>query len=51
MFEITPNDEKFGVSIEDELFLELIDKEVYIDDANCWVAPLPLRPNRLRLPN
>ncbi|KAI4872908.1 hypothetical protein NFI96_015842 [Prochilodus magdalenae] len=39
------------MSIEDELFLDLMDRVVYMDEANCWVAPLPFRPNRPRLPN
>ena len=34
-----------------QLFLDLMDKEIYKDEANCWVAPLPFRPNRLCLPN
>ncbi|XP_034547118.1 uncharacterized protein LOC117818374 isoform X1 [Notolabrus celidotus] len=51
VFQSTAHDEKLGMSVEDKLFLDLMDKEVYMDDANCWVAPLPFRPNRSRLPN
>ena len=48
VFQKTQHDDKLGMSIEDKLFLDIVDKEVYMDDANCWVAPLPFRP---RLPN
>ena len=51
VFQRTQHDNKLGMSIEDELFLDLMDREVYMDEANCWVAPLPFRPNRPRLPN
>ncbi|KAI4900717.1 hypothetical protein NFI96_009187 [Prochilodus magdalenae] len=51
VFQRTQHDDKLGMSIEDELFLDLMDREVYMDEANCWVAPLPFRPNRPRLPN
>ncbi|KAK0140803.1 hypothetical protein N1851_022206 [Merluccius polli] len=51
VFQRTQCNDQFGLSIEDELFLDLMDKDVYMDEANCWVAPLPFRPNRPRLPN
>lgn len=51
IFHITSYDDKLGMSIEDELFLELMNKEAYMDDANCWVAPLPFKPNRPCIPN
>lgn len=51
VFQRTQQDDQLGLSIEDELFLDLMDKEVYMDEANCWVAPLPFRPNRPCLPN
>ncbi|XP_056093862.1 uncharacterized protein LOC130072671 [Rhinichthys klamathensis goyatoka] len=51
VFQRTQRDDQLGLSIEDELFLDLMDKEVYIDEANCWVAPLPFKPNRPCLPN
>lgn len=31
--------------------MELMDKEMYIDSSNSWVAPLPFRIPRQRLPN
>lgn len=51
VFQRTHHDDKLGMSMEDKLFLDLMDREVYMDEANCWVAPLPFRPNRPRLPN
>lgn len=51
VFQRTQHDDKLAMSIEDELFLDLMNREVYMDEANCWVAPLPFRPNRPRLPN
>ncbi|KAI4879018.1 hypothetical protein NFI96_009717, partial [Prochilodus magdalenae] len=51
IFEKTKDDDKIGLSTEDKMFLELMDKEMYIDDANNWVAPLPFRIPRPRLPN
>ncbi|KAI4903065.1 hypothetical protein NFI96_032847 [Prochilodus magdalenae] len=51
VFQRTQHDDKLGMSIEDELFLDLMDGEVNMDEANCWVAPLPFRPNRPHLPN
>ncbi|KAI4899573.1 hypothetical protein NFI96_002189 [Prochilodus magdalenae] len=34
IFEKTKDDDKMGLSIEDKMFLELMDKEMYMDDAN-----------------
>ncbi|KAK7919305.1 hypothetical protein WMY93_010589 [Mugilogobius chulae] len=48
---ITPEDNKPAMSIEDKMFLELMDNEVYMDDDNHWVAPLPFRNPRPLLPN
>lgn len=39
------------MSTEDELFLDLMKRGVYMDQANCWIAPLPFRLNRPRLAN
>ncbi|KAK7901877.1 hypothetical protein WMY93_018646 [Mugilogobius chulae] len=51
VFQITPEDNKPAMSIEDKMFLELMDKEVYMDNDNHWVAPLPFRNPRPLLPN
>lgn len=37
--------------IEDWLFLEFMDKEMFMDDTNSWVAPLPFKTPRQQLPN
>lgn len=51
VFQRTPDDDKLAVSVEDEAFLEIMRKEVFIDDSNSWVAPLPFRELRRKLPN
>lgn len=51
IFERTKDDDKVGLSIEDKLFLELMGKEMFMDNTNSWVAPLPFRSPRQRLPN
>ena len=51
IFERSKNDDKVGLSIEDGLFLEIMNKEIFIDDSNSWVAPLPFKTPRQRLPN
>lgn len=50
VFEKTNND-KVGQSIGDRLFLQLMDREMYMDDAKSWVAPLPFRPSQPQLPD
>lgn len=51
VFQQTPHDNKPAMSVEDKHFLEIMDKEVFIDDSNSWVAPLPFRQPRRKLPN
>ncbi|KAJ8369536.1 hypothetical protein SKAU_G00095640 [Synaphobranchus kaupii] len=51
IFERTEDDNKVTPSIEDKQFIQLMDKEVFMDNANSWVAPLPFRTPRPRLPN
>lgn len=51
IFERTKDDDKVGLSIEDKLFLELMDEQMYMDNTNSWVAPLPFRSPRQQLPN
>ncbi|XP_037399818.1 uncharacterized protein LOC108416929 [Pygocentrus nattereri] len=51
VFETTKDDSKIGLSVEDRLFLELMGKEMFMDNANSWVAPLPFRTPHERLPH
>lgn len=51
VFNHTEHDNKLASSIEDEIFLKLMDKEVYRNESQSWVAPLPFRQPRQRLPN
>ncbi|KAK0156512.1 hypothetical protein N1851_000181 [Merluccius polli] len=51
IFERTKEDDKVGLSIEDRLFLELMDKDIFMDDTNSWVDPLPFRSPQRQLPN
>lgn len=51
VYQSTSHDDKVGMSIEDRVFLDITDKEVYMNDSNSWVAPLPFKPNRPSLPN
>ncbi|XP_054867909.1 uncharacterized protein LOC129347292 [Amphiprion ocellaris] len=51
VFNETASDNKLGPSIEDTIFLQLMDTEMFRDDSKHWVAPLPFRPQRQRLPN
>ncbi|KAI4876335.1 hypothetical protein NFI96_002704 [Prochilodus magdalenae] len=51
IFQHTEHDNKVAPSIEDKQFIELMDKEMFIGEENSWVAPLPFRTARSRLPN
>lgn len=51
VFEQTENDNKLALSIEDEVFLDTMEKEIFQDEVNSWVAPLPFRHPRPPLPN
>ena len=51
LFQRTREDEKVGLSQEDHTFLQIMDKEVSKDDKGHWVAPLPFRQPKQRLPN
>ncbi len=51
VFHKTLEDDKPGLSMEDRAFLEIMDSDVFQDSANSWVAPLPFRSPRSRLPN
>lgn len=51
IFEQTQDDEKIAPFFEDRAFMKLMDKEMFIDCSNSWVAPLPFRIPRQQLPN
>lgn len=51
VFETTKDDNKTALSIEDAAFLKIMDSEVYRDEKNNWVAPLPFKVPRKQLPN
>uniref|UniRef100_A0A8C5WIB5 Large ribosomal subunit protein uL6 N-terminal domain-containing protein n=1 Tax=Leptobrachium leishanense TaxID=445787 RepID=A0A8C5WIB5_9ANUR len=50
VFNSTNDDNKLALAREDREFLKTIDKE-FAQDANSWVAPLPSRTPREKLPN
>ena len=45
------NDDEPSLSMEDRGFLDIMDQEFHKDQNGCWVAPLPFKSNRQRLPN
>ena len=51
VFNTSVDDNKIGLFLEDRLFLEVMNKEMFMDDSNSWVAPLPFRTPRLQLPH
>ncbi|XP_052694839.1 uncharacterized protein LOC128173163 [Crassostrea angulata] len=51
LFRRTPDDNKVGSSVEDRMFMDIMNKELLIGEDGKWVAPLPFRQPRLRLPN
>lgn len=51
VFKKNADDEKMAFSIEDDIFLDVMNKEAYLDEDNHWVAPLPFRSPRRLLPN
>lgn len=51
VFEKTKDDDKPALSVEDKIFIDIMEKEVFQNKANSWVAPLPFRSPRLQLPS
>lgn len=47
----TKHDNGPAPSVEDKIFLDVMEKRVFRDENNSWVAPLPFREPRQRLPN
>ena len=51
IFVKTEHDEKVAPSIEDKVFLDLMDENFCRNSDGYWEAPLPFRPQRQPLPN
>ncbi|XP_057699488.1 collagen alpha-1(XI) chain-like isoform X2 [Corythoichthys intestinalis] len=51
VFNETSVDNRTGPSMEDTIFLELMEKEMFKDKSNHWVAPLPFKLQRKLLSN
>ncbi|KAK3082658.1 hypothetical protein FSP39_001646 [Pinctada imbricata] len=51
IFQRTQNDNKVAMSIEDKEFLALMDREMVKGQDGHWMAPLPFKKGRSRLPN
>ncbi|XP_061823021.2 uncharacterized protein [Nerophis lumbriciformis] len=51
VFQKAKNDDKPGLSPDDQAFLHIMNKELYKDESNTWVAPLPFRSPRHHLSN
>lgn len=49
IFHRTKDDNKIGMSIEDHVFIDILDKEFVKSETGNWSAPLPFRKNRPRL--
>ena len=51
LFQRTKYDDKPGLSIEDGEFLDLMEGGTFKSEEGRWIAPLPFRASRRRLPN
>ena len=51
VFMRTSEDNKVSMSVEDKEFLSIMDKEMVKEEDGHWMAPLPFRKDRQRLPN
>lgn len=51
VFQRTKDDEKPGMSVDDREFLQIMHESLQKDNTGNWVAPLPFRQQRLKLPN
>lgn len=51
VFGRSKDDNKLALSLEDKAFLAIMDAEVYQNEENSWVTPLPFCAPRRRLPN
>lgn len=51
VFARSPDDHRLAASMEDLEFLKIMEAECFQDSSGSWVAPLPFRLPRQRLPN
>ncbi|KAI7789362.1 hypothetical protein IRJ41_022847, partial [Triplophysa rosa] len=51
VFKVTCDDNKVAPSINDLAFLHIMEQELEKDESNRWIAPLPFKAPRCRLPN
>jgi hypothetical protein len=51
VFQTTNQDDQHGLSMDDKMFLSMMDREFCRNDRGEWVAQLPFREPRRRLPN
>ena len=51
IFAVSKDDDRIGYSAEDIDFMEIMDKEMTMGPEGHWVAPLPFKPERRRLPS
>ena len=51
LFQRTKDDDKLGLSIEDHMFLNIMNREVCKSENGHWVAPLPCKDLKPLLPN
>ncbi len=51
VFTVTADDEKPDLSIEDREFINIMDREMFMNEEGNWTAPLPFKENRRTLPD
>lgn len=51
VFQLTKEDNKPGLSIDDRKFINIMNNEFYKNRFDKWTAPLPFRPDKPKLPN
>lgn len=44
VFKTTRDDDKPALSMDSQCFLDIMERKVYQDEGNSWVAPFPFRP-------
>ena len=51
VFKKTKDDDKIGMSVEDRQFIQIMESGLPKTPSGNWIAPLPFRPQRQKLPN
>ena len=51
VFQTTDNDNQPGLSVENRLFLSMLNRECHRGDNGQWIAPLPFKETRRRPDN